>query len=119
MHRDLKPENILFKGVDSNQIIIADMGLATKVDLPTYMFVRCGTPGYVAPEVVNIKDMNTTYSSICDLYSVGVIFHVLLLNKSPFEDKSYNKILKKNKEAYINFYSNDYLKLSVDAFDLL
>ena len=95
------------------------MGLATRVDLPSYMFVRCGTPGYVAPEVVNIKDMNATYSSICDLYSVGVIFHVLLLNKSPFEDKSYNKILKKNKEANINFYSNDYLKLSVDAFDLL
>ncbi|EGR28086.1 protein kinase domain protein [Ichthyophthirius multifiliis] len=119
MHRDLKPENLLLKSSESTHIIIADMGLSTKVDLPQYMFVRCGTPGYVAPEVVNIRDMKTTYSSICDLYSIGIIFHILLLNKSPFDDKSYNKILKKNKEANINFDSMDYLKLSVDSFDLL
>ena len=43
------------------------------------MFVRCGTPGYVAPEVVNIKDLNITYGPICDVYSLGVIFHIILM----------------------------------------
>ena len=48
------------------------------------MFVRCGTPGYVAPEVVNLKDTKSKYGTICDLFSVGVIFHLLVLRKSPF-----------------------------------
>lgn len=42
------------------------------------MFVRCGTPGYVAPEVVNIKDMNVKYEAICDVFSLGLIFYILL-----------------------------------------
>ena len=54
------------------------------------MFVRCGTPGYVAPEVVNIKDLNITYGPICDVYSLGVIFHIILMGKSPFPGKSYS-----------------------------
>jgi len=40
--------------------------------------VRCGTPGYVAPEVINIKDMKTKYSSICDIYSLGLIYNIEL-----------------------------------------
>lgn len=48
------------------------------------MFVRCGTPGYVAPEVVNLKDLKAKYSEVCDLFSAGVIFHMLALRKSPF-----------------------------------
>lgn len=54
------------------------------------MFVRCGTPGYVAPEVVNLKDLKAKYSPICDLFSVGVIFHLLALRKSPFPGKEYD-----------------------------
>jgi calcium-dependent protein kinase len=56
MHRDLKPENILFKNLELAQIIIADFGLATKTDVDKYMFTRCGTPGFVAPEIANLKD---------------------------------------------------------------
>lgn len=57
MHRDLKPENILFKNNnDYSSVVIADFGIATKISIEKFMFVRCGTPGYVAPEVVNIND---------------------------------------------------------------
>lgn len=46
MHRDLKPENILFRKVDDfDTVVIADLGLGTKVSLAEYLFVRCGTPG--------------------------------------------------------------------------
>jgi serine/threonine protein kinase len=49
MHRDLKPENLLFRSKDSFDCVIADYGLAEFCDAEEYLFVRCGTPGYVAP----------------------------------------------------------------------
>ena len=79
MHRDLKPENILFRTNDMSEenICIADFGLATFLDVEEYLFSRCGTPGFVAPEVVNLKDTKVKYNPICDEFSVGIIFHIL------------------------------------------
>ena len=67
--------------------------MATESDIDEYMFVRCGTPGFVAPEVVNIKDLKSTYDPVCDIYSLGLIFHILLIGKSPFNGKTYNEVL--------------------------
>ena len=75
MHRDLKPENILFRKQGDSEVVIVDFGLATNADLEEYLFVRCGTPGYVAPEVVNIKDLKTKYDPVCDIFSAGLIFY--------------------------------------------
>lgn len=58
IHRDIKPENILFKKSTSYEVAICDFGLATLADEDKYLFVRCGTPGFVAPEIINIKDMS-------------------------------------------------------------
>jgi serine/threonine protein kinase len=53
MHRDLKPENILYKTKeDHSSLKIADFGLSTFVDDVPYMYPKCGTPGYVAPESI-------------------------------------------------------------------
>lgn len=65
--------------------------------------MRCGTPGYVAPEVVNLKDLKAKYDPICDLFSVGVIFHILSLRKPPFPGKEYNEVLAQNRACNINF----------------
>jgi len=119
MHRDLKPENILFKKDNENEIIIADLGLASRSNIPEYLFVRCGTPGFVAPEVVNIKDLKTTYDPICDVYSIGLIFHILLMGKSPFNGKNYNEVLTLNREANVKLEGPEYLRVPLDAFDLL
>ncbi len=48
LHRDLKPENIMITR-DGKDLKIVDFGLATQTNLNQYIFVRCGTPGYVAP----------------------------------------------------------------------
>lgn len=119
MHRDLKPENLLFRTPDSTDLAIVDLGLATRVDIPSFMFVRCGTPGFVAPEVINIKDLNTKYEAICDVFSLGLIFHILLLGKTPFNGKNYNEILAQNRASNISFEGTEYLKLPLPAYDLL
>jgi calcium-dependent protein kinase len=55
-----------------------DFGLATKYDMKEYLFKRCGTPGFVAPEVINApSNQNIHYNAKCDVYSAGIIFYLL------------------------------------------
>ena len=53
MHRDLKPENIILKSQENvYDIKICDFGLASFTNVKEYIYTRCGTPGYVAPEII-------------------------------------------------------------------
>jgi serine/threonine protein kinase len=97
MHRDLKPENILFRKENDYDCVVADYGLAEFANEEKYLFVRCGTPGYVAPEVINIRDMSTKYSPICDMFSLGLIYHSFLLGRSAFKGTTYNEVLSQNR----------------------
>jgi calcium-dependent protein kinase len=54
MHRDIKPENIMMRSDESMSPVIVDFGLSANVDSDDYIFYRCGTPGYVAPEIVTL-----------------------------------------------------------------
>lgn len=59
MHRDLKPENIMFRSSnlttpDTYDPVIVDFGLAAQCDVTPYLFFRCGTPGFVAPEIIKV-----------------------------------------------------------------
>lgn len=79
IHRDLKPENIIFKGTQDNiDIGLVDLGFATFEEDYRKLFVRCGTPGYVAPEVLNDKD----YNCKADVFSAGIIFYIMFTKKS-------------------------------------
>ena len=53
MHRDLKPENIMLASKKKlYSVKIIDFGLGTFIDIKEYLYKRCGTPGFVAPEVI-------------------------------------------------------------------
>lgn len=67
------------------------------------MFTRCGTPGYVAPEIANLKDKNTFYNEKCDIFSFGVIMHMVLLGKILFKGTNFNEVLQMNKKCNIKF----------------
>ena len=75
IHRDLKLENILLTSKDNNyKIKLADFGLSTTTD-NINLFRHCGTPGYVAPEIL----MDKEYSTQVDMFSSGVILYSLYL----------------------------------------
>lgn len=65
----MKPENIVFARKDDQSMpVLIDLGFATFEKDFKLLFTRCGTPGYVAPEVLNDKD----YNCKADLFSLGV-----------------------------------------------
>ena len=122
MHRDLKPDNMILKQKNKLEFCVlklVDFGLATVYDIPEYLFKRCGTPGFVAPEVINApSNENIHYNPKCDVFSAGVIFYVLMTEKSPFDGSSFKEILQKNKACKIDF-KHPKLKKNKLALDLL
>lgn len=54
IHRDLKPENIMLRDANSLEAVIIDFGLAT-FGGADQLFGRCGTPGFIAPEILKEK----------------------------------------------------------------
>ena len=79
MHRDLKSENILFKTTSEEiDLAIVDLGFATFHKDYKKLFVRCGTPGYVAPEILRDRE----YDCKVDVFSTGVILYIMYLYKS-------------------------------------
>lgn len=97
MHRDLKPENMILKNkgeLEENTLKLVDFGLSSYCDMEEYLFKRCGTPGYVAPEIINSSSKeNVKFTPKVDIFSAGIIFYILLIGKSPFKGKSFQEIL--------------------------
>ncbi len=122
MHRDLKPENMILKekgDLSAATLKLVDFGLSTLCDVPEYLFKRCGTPGYVAPEIINApSNENIHYTPKCDVFSAGIILYILLVGRSPFDGKSFQEILNQNKMCKIDF-KNPKLKKQPQALELL
>ncbi|CAD8165825.1 unnamed protein product [Paramecium octaurelia] len=111
MHRDLKPENILFMNKDLESLVIADFGLAQSVDSHPYTYPKCGTPGFVAPEILEQDSDLARYTVSCDIFSAGVILYVLLIGEPLFEKKDRKEQLELNRKCEINLtkFSSDQL----------
>ncbi|TPX68139.1 hypothetical protein CcCBS67573_g07281 [Chytriomyces confervae] len=90
-HRDLKPENLLLSDKTADaKIMISDFGLSKIFNDDEVMRTACGTPGYVAPEVLKRQG----YGREIDLWSLGVITYILLCGYPPFYDQNNVELFK-------------------------
>ncbi|CAE7414961.1 CPK3 [Symbiodinium microadriaticum] len=88
VHRDIKLENFMYARKDTDHLKLIDFGLSKVWEPNTKMEASCGTLGYIAPEV-----LNKTYSSKCDLWSLGVIVYILLSGCMPFAGSEQHQIV--------------------------
>jgi serine/threonine protein kinase len=95
-HRDLKPENLLLD--DQGNLKISDFGFSnlqrggSKPTQGTMMQTLCGTPHYVAPEVLREQGYN---GLTADIWSCGIILFVMLAGYLPFDDPNLNALFNK------------------------
>lgn len=102
VHRDLKPENLLYATPnDDSKIMLSDFGLSkTEVEGKT-LKTACGTPGYVAPEVL----LQQPYGKAVDVWSIGVITYILLCGYPPFYAENDPELFEQIKKAEYEFDS--------------
>lgn len=119
MHRDLKLENLLLaKPNDIRTIKIADFGLAKKYGQAALSTI-CGTPQYVAPEVIKGGSTPYTYGKECDLWSCGVILFILLGGYPPFYDESEPRLFRKIRQGKPDMNDPVWNEVSSEAKDLI
>jgi serine/threonine protein kinase len=117
VHRDLKPENILLASKDDDAPIkVADFGLARMVSGKDMMKTACGTPGYVAPEVLQNKGYS---SGAVDLWSAGVILYILLCGFPPFYEEELPALFDQILKGRYDFPSPWWDNISGEAKDLV
>ncbi|KAG5187894.1 kinase-like domain-containing protein, partial [Tribonema minus] len=115
VHRDLKPENLLMLSSSNDfQVKIADFGFARSV-AETPCKDAIGTPNYVAPEVLTRKP----YSLPVDIWSLGVIFFILLSGYPPFHEHNQQKLYRRIRNGIYAFDEEHWGSVSEEAKDLI
>ena len=102
IHRDLKLGNLFIN--EKMEIKIGDFGLATKLEFDgERKRTVCGTPNYIAPEILEGK---SGHSYEVDIWSLGVIIYTLIIGKPPFETNNVKETYKRIKMDYYSFPEN-------------
>lgn len=118
IHRDLKPENLIYVSPqDDYQIKIADFGLAKLIDEESFAKTACGSPSYVAPEVLLRKPEG--YGAPVDLWATGVITYVLLCGFCPFYHQNNSVLYQMIIKGEFTFPSPYFDKVSPFAKDFV
>lgn len=117
IHRDIKPENLLYSSKNPTTAIIkvSDFGLARYISNKTFATTTCGTPGYVAPEILEQKP----YGKECDYWSIGVVLYILLCGFPPFYDDDNLVLFDKIKKGTYDFPSPSWDNISQEAKNLI
>jgi len=115
-HRDLKPENLLLLSQSNDSDIkIADFGFAKKCPNERCLSTQCGTPGYVAPEILE----GVKYGTKADMWSLGIITYILLGGYPPFIEQNQRELFRKIRRGQFEFHVEYWGQVSQDAKDLI
>ena len=90
IHRDIKPQNILMTGGLDSTLKIADFGFARYLGAASLAQTACGSPLYMAPEVLRRE----TYNGKADLWSVGCVMFEMLAKETPFTGFDQTELLR-------------------------
>ena len=103
------------KEASSAIIKVSDFGLARFIDDEKLATTTCGTPGYVAPEILEQRP----YKDACDFWSVGVVLFILLSGSPPFYDEDNFALFEKIKKCEYNFNAPSWSSISDSAKDFI
>ncbi|KAI9228652.1 MAG: kinase-like domain-containing protein [Piptocephalis tieghemiana] len=119
-HRDLKPENIMMCDPQGWKIKVTDFGLAKLVGENRFLSTLCGTPNYVAPEVLHPVAKERAYGKAVDMWSLGVILYIMLCGFPPFSEELAPPSMKEQiLGAYFDFPSPAWDSVSSAGIDLV
>uniref|UniRef100_A0A6B2L6C9 non-specific serine/threonine protein kinase n=1 Tax=Arcella intermedia TaxID=1963864 RepID=A0A6B2L6C9_9EUKA len=121
-HRDLKPENILLE--KNGNVKISDFGLARLTDQENVMKTLCGTPQYVAPEIVRMgipgfPNKPEGYGPAVDMWSLGCSLYMLLTAKLPFQSTDCVLLYQMIEQGNYSFPDDLFHDISKEAKDLI
>jgi calcium/calmodulin-dependent protein kinase I len=115
-HCDLKPKNLLLVSEnDDSMIKLADFGFAARVHQPKSLTKQCGTPFFVAPEIL----IRRPYDQQSDMWSVGCIVYLLLSGNLPFLGRSQKELFRKIIVGRFDFKDEIWNNISDGAKDLV
>ena len=95
---------------------LADFGFAKTVEKKNGCRTLCGTPGYLAPEIL---ERWPAYDVKCDVWSVGVILFLLLGGYLPFDDEDEDKVFDRTRNGQYDFRPQFWRHISNGAKDLV
>jgi calcium/calmodulin-dependent protein kinase I len=115
VHRDMKPENLLLKtSMNDTSILLADFGFAKYVP-EEGLKTRCGTPAFVAPEIL----VGNYYNTQVDMWSVGCLIYMLIGGYPPFQDETHRGLFRKIRAADFTFHDVYWKNVSLAAKQLI
>uniref|UniRef100_A0A6Q2ZJY9 phosphorylase kinase n=1 Tax=Esox lucius TaxID=8010 RepID=A0A6Q2ZJY9_ESOLU len=119
VHRDLKPENILLD--DQGHIKLSDFGFSVQLQPGENLRELCGTPGYLAPEILkcSMDETHPGYGKEVDLWACGVILFTLLAGSPPFWHRKQLLMLRMIMEGRYHFSSPEWDDRSDTVKDLI
>eukprot|EP00347_Sterkiella_histriomuscorum_P006243 403353516 len=117
IHRDLKLDNILLNSQEQQNfdLRIADFGLAQQLLDGEKCTIKCGTPTYIAPEILEGKE----YDTRSDIFGLGSIMYNLFTGRFLFESRKNNDILYLNKQCDLSHIDSYISGISIQGQDLL
>jgi len=115
-HRDIKLANLLTCSIPGVGMILklGDFGMSNFAGEDGFLRGRCGTPGYVAPEILEAGP-TMGYPNHVDVFSLGVVAYILLCGYEPFYGVSDRELVAANKAARFTFPEQDWEEITEEA----